>query len=63
MSARGELTQGRIELAALALFAEKGVDRTTINDIALAFPEHNLHLADTPFPPALERPSRVTMAS
>ena len=34
MSARGELTQGRIELAALALFAEKGVDRTTINDIA-----------------------------
>ena len=34
MSARGELTQGRIERAALALFAEKGVDRTTINDIA-----------------------------
>lgn len=34
MARRAEITQERIDLAALGLFAEKGVDRTTINDIA-----------------------------
>lgn len=34
MARRAEITQERIDQAALALFAEKGVDRTTINDIA-----------------------------
>ncbi len=33
---RGARTQQRIEQATLALFAEKGVDRTTIGDIARA---------------------------
>jgi len=33
---RGARTQERIEQATLALFAEKGVDRTTIGDIARA---------------------------
>lgn len=33
---RGRRTQERIEQVALALFAEKGVDRTTIGDIARA---------------------------
>lgn len=33
---RGAHTQEKIEQAALALFAEKGVDRTTIGDIARA---------------------------
>jgi len=36
MRARGALTLERIEEAALALFADKGVDRTTIGDIARA---------------------------
>jgi AcrR family transcriptional regulator len=35
-ASRGARTQERIEQAALALFAEKGVDRTTIGDIARA---------------------------
>ncbi len=34
MARRAEITQERIDLAALQLFADKGVDRTTINDIA-----------------------------
>ena len=34
MARRAEITQERIDQAALALFAEKGVDRTTISDIA-----------------------------
>src|SRR3546814_16764803 len=33
---RGQRTQERIEQVTLALFAEKGVDRTTIGDIARA---------------------------
>jgi AcrR family transcriptional regulator len=33
---RGQRTQEKIEQATLALFAEKGVDRTTIGDIARA---------------------------
>jgi AcrR family transcriptional regulator len=33
---RAEITHERIDLAALQLFADKGVDRTTINDIAAA---------------------------
>ena len=33
---RGQRTQAKIEQVALALFAEKGVDRTTIGDIASA---------------------------
>lgn len=33
-ASRGQRTQARIERVALALFAEKGVDRTTIGDIA-----------------------------
>ncbi|GAB4354324.1 MAG: TetR/AcrR family transcriptional regulator [Kiloniellaceae bacterium] len=36
LSPRGQRTQGKIERVALALFAEKGVDRTTIGDIARA---------------------------
>ena len=36
MARRAEITQERIDRSALALFAEKGVDRTTINDIASA---------------------------
>ncbi len=35
-ASRGARTQERIEQATLALFAEKGVDRTTIGDIARA---------------------------
>ncbi|MPZ11238.1 MAG: TetR family transcriptional regulator [Kiloniellaceae bacterium] len=36
LSTRGARTQEKIEQATLALFAEKGVDRTTIGDIARA---------------------------
>ncbi len=36
LSPRGQRTQEKIERVSLALFAEKGVDRTTIGDIARA---------------------------
>lgn len=36
LASRGARTQEKIEQATLALFAEKGVDRTTIGDIARA---------------------------
>ena len=36
LPSRGQRTQEKIEQATLALFAEKGVDRTTIGDIARA---------------------------
>jgi AcrR family transcriptional regulator len=36
LSTRGARTQEKIEQETLALFADKGVDRTTIGDIARA---------------------------